>query len=68
MNQQVKHGNMKTIIIQISPDIDHGWGTFKKCCEEKGWVYQTLFNAGLRPVIGKPVIIQGCEIHRIIVK
>ncbi|HWR93814.1 MAG TPA: hypothetical protein VN192_01275 [Flavobacterium sp.] len=59
---------MKTIIIQVSPDIDHGWGTFKKCCEEKEWVYQTLYNSGLVPKVGKSVKIKDCELHRIIVK
>jgi hypothetical protein len=59
---------MKTIIIQVSPAIDHGWGTFKKCCIEKGWIYQTLYNDGLKPLIGKPVKIKGCELHRVVLK
>ena len=59
---------MKTIIVQVFPAIDHGWGTFKKCCEEKGWVYQTLYNDGLAPKVGKPVNIKNCELHRILVK
>lgn len=59
---------MKTIIIQVAPAIDHGWGTFKKCCEEKEWVYQSLYNSGLVPKVGKPVKIKDCELHRIFVK
>jgi hypothetical protein len=59
---------MKTIIVQVSPAIIHGWGTFKKCCKEKGWVYQSLFNDGLAPKVGHPVKIKDCELHRIFVK
>jgi len=58
---------MKTIIVQVSPSVE-SWGTFKKCCIEKGWVYQTLYNDGLAPKIGKPAKIKDCELHRIFVK
>jgi len=56
----------KTIIIQVGTDL--AWTHFRKCCQDKGWHYQTLANKGLTPKIGEPVVIDGVEIKRIIAK
>lgn len=56
----------KTIILQEGSE--NSWSAFTKCCKEKGWCYQTLANKKLTPRIGKPVIIDGIEIKRVVVK
>lgn len=56
--------NRQTVIIVVSP-APECWGNFKKLCEAKGWVYQTLSNQGKVPKIGQPVTIEGCEVHRV---
>jgi len=58
---------MKTIIIQISPTVEC-YSTFKGLCEAKGLVYQTLANAKKVPTVGNPVTIEGCKIHRAVIR
>lgn len=54
----------QTVILITSP-APECWGSFKKLCEAKGWVYQTLANAGKIPKIGSPVNIKKHTIHRV---
>lgn len=54
----------QTIIIITNPEVE-AYGNFKKLCEAKGWVYQTLSNKGTIPKIGKPVEIDGFKIYRV---
>jgi len=55
----------KTVII-IASSPPECYGNFKKLCLAKGWVYQTLSNAGKIPKIGGPVNLHGFEIHRVV--
>ena len=55
----------QTVILITSP-APECWGNFKKLCEAKGWVYQSLFNKGLVPKIDKPVKIEKYVIHRVL--
>jgi hypothetical protein len=54
-------------IIIVTPGLE-AWGTFKKLCKAKGWVYQTLLNQKKSPKIGSPVEISGSEIHKVFLK
>jgi len=56
--------NRQTIIVIVSP-APECWGNFKKLCEAKGWVYQTLANDRKIPKIGQPVEVDGLVIHRV---
>ena len=57
--------NRQTVILIVSP-APECWGNFKKLCEAKGWVYQTLANHKQVPKLNKPVTIKGHTIHRVI--
>ncbi len=56
--------NTKTAIIITSPVVEC-WGNFRKLCQARGWVYQTLSNSKRVPRIGHPVIIEGETVHRV---
>ena len=56
--------NRQSVILIVSP-APECWGNFKKLCEAKGWVYQTLSNQGKIPKLNNPVEINGFIIHRV---
>lgn len=57
---------MKTVII-LTPALE-AWTNFRKLCRARGWKYQTLANRKRVPQVGKPVTIDGVEVHRLEVK
>ena len=58
----VKSSQMKTIILTEGPE---AWSTFRKLCNARGWIYQTLANQRKIPKTGEKTEINGETIHRV---
>lgn len=55
---------MKTVIIIISPKVEC-YGSFKKMCNAKGLIYQSLANLRKNPKIDEVVEIDGMTVTRV---
>ena len=57
--------NQKYVIISLLNGVPECYGSFKKFCKAKGFIYQTYANKKEVPKLGAPVKIENYIVYKV---